>query len=738
MRIQAKLFLLLLVIAILPLAALSWRTERATENLGQAIADHGKAVMIDEIESQLRQAVGYSSDLMAAQQRQVELALRLQAAAVERLLAEPLAAETATVYLHSDFDGPKTWPPGTELALDHAIISPGREQQAVPISRDHQSFLPASDAEPGQAAALMRRLAPLDGVYRSLADSNPRLFYWQYTTLKEGVHSAFPGHGDYPANYDPRQRAWYTGAVATSDVIWTPLLLDASTRRLLLTAALRVRGPDQTIAGVTGIDIDILSILNAVHGRLRLGADAESFVVQLTAADGQVYTPPAPLSEPRAGETLPAARLSLRVLASSTYRDSGSSWDSVPEATMLTSGTPAGLDAVVDDLRAGRDGIRQMPHQGRDALWVYGRIEGLSSALLFIVPVDDIEVVADQAQASVRAAIDNQIRLAGIASVALVVVVAALSMMAARSVTGPLRELAAAAKDLAKGDLETQVDIAGADEVADLAGAFNAMVPQLRHHIQVKESLTLAREVQQKLLPDTAPVVPGFDIAGACVYSEDVGGDYYDFLELRDEAGERRIGITVGDVAGHGVVAALTMTSVRVLLRGYAGDGTALKPVMRAVNRHLAADAAAGRFVTLVYLVLEPDTGECRWINAGHGPLMLYDPGADRFEDLSASDIPLGVDANWNFHEHLKVDWPPGAILVIGTDGIWEAQNREGGVFGKDGLRQVISTQAHLAAADICAALVARLSEFLDGAPQHDDVTLVVVKFPKDAVPGAI
>jgi len=330
----------------------------------------------------------------------------------------------------------------------------------------------------------------------------------------------------------------------------------------------------------------------------------------------------------------------------------------------------------------------------------------------------------------VRAAIDEQLRLAAIASVALTILVAVLSMVAARSVTEPLRELAAAAQGLAKGNFDTRVDIDGKDEVADLGNAFNAMVPELRQHLQTKESLTLAREVQQKLLPDKAPKVPGFDIAGRCVYSEDVGGDYYDFMEMNDDAGDRRIGITVGDVAGHGVVAALTMTSVRILLRSYAGDGTVLKPVIRAVNRHLAEDAAAGRFVTLVYLVIEPDTREVRWINAGHGPLLLYDPASDSFDDIDASDIPLGVNPDWNFHEHLREKWPAKAVLVIGTDGIWETENGEGRAFGRDGLKDVVRSHARHSAEDICAALVDRLGAFAGGVPQRDDVTLVVVKFP--------
>src|SRR6185437_9765964 len=141
MRIQLKLFVLLLVIAIVPLAALSWRSQRATEDLGASLTSFDRSAITQEIETQLSQAVGYSSDLLAAQQRQVELALHLQAAEVDRRLAAVPAPSSAPIfYLSADFDDPHHWPPGTELDLDHAIAKPGRTLEAAPISREHQSF----------------------------------------------------------------------------------------------------------------------------------------------------------------------------------------------------------------------------------------------------------------------------------------------------------------------------------------------------------------------------------------------------------------------------------------------------------------------------------------------------------------------------------------------------------------------------------------------------------------------
>jgi sigma-B regulation protein RsbU (phosphoserine phosphatase) len=132
----------------------------------------------------------------------------------------------------------------------------------------------------------------------------------------------------------------------------------------------------------------------------------------------------------------------------------------------------------------------------------------------------------------------------------------------------------------------------------------------------------------------------------------------------------------------------------------------------------------------MVYMILEPETRELRWVNAGHGPIFLYDPAQDTFIEMGAHDIPLGVKHDWQYQEQSRQDWPAGGILVIGTDGIWEAQNPEGRTFGRDGLKQVIRTNAKAPAADICAAMEERLQEFADGVPQRDDVTLVVVKFP--------
>ena len=281
MRIQTKLFSLLLVIAVVPLVALSLRGQCATQNLGTAIADRGREAVSSEIEVQLQQTIAYSSDILSAQQRQVELALRLHGGEAERRLSDAAPAEDVPLYLAQAFDAAETWPPGTELALDHVRVTANREVKAVPISRLHQAFHitspPGAGVDqpiPPEIKADMRRLVGLDETYRKLAESNPGLFYWQYVGLENGLHSVYPGHGGYPEGYDPRTRNWYEAAVKAGDVVWAPPQLDASTRRLLLNASMPLFDKDKKLIGVAGIDMDILARLTAIQSRLRLGANA--------------------------------------------------------------------------------------------------------------------------------------------------------------------------------------------------------------------------------------------------------------------------------------------------------------------------------------------------------------------------------------------------------------------------------------------------------------------------------
>jgi phosphoserine phosphatase RsbU/P len=726
MRIQAKLFLLLVVIAILPLIALSWRSQVATERLGMAIADRGRAAVSAQVESQLRQAVGLGATILFQEQRLIELTLGIQAAAVERRLGLARVQNPGPIYFSEDFDDRSSWPPGTMLSQEHARLNADNTSEPISTSVDNQSFFVPSETDRDTVAPDLLRLSDMTGVYRELEEENEQLIFWQYTALESGIHSVYPGSGGYPETYDPRQRSWYKLAKEAGALVWAPPLIDAPTGQLVLTAAMPVYDASGSFAGVTAIDVQILSVLSRLQMQLQVDEKAEGFIVRLEDSDGGVYDPVSSEAKPE-----------IIIVAHSGYQAQGQSWETDVTVETLMGDDATSLVSLLDDLMAKRDGLLRMPYQGRDSVWVYGPLQRLGATLLYIVPYSDIENMAEQAQSFIREATDEQIQIAGVASVFLIVLVGMLAITASRSVTGPLRELSRMAARLARGEFDTQAPDYGRDEIGDVANAFNAMVPQLRENMNVRQSMALASEVQQNLLPAHAPSVDGLDIAGRSLYCDDTGGDYFDYLALPQAGFGPRIGIAVGDVTGHGVPSALTMTTVRALLRSKSQEVSSLRALIEDVNIHLTEDSTGGRFVTLVYMVIEPQTRNVRWVSAGHDPVIVYEPVKGEFSELDGQDIPLGIQGDWHFREGQRDEWCDGAIMVIGTDGVWEARNSAGEMFGKDALRDVIKRHAHRSAETICEAVSQALDAFRGGEAYRDDVTLVVVKYiPKDDIKG--
>ena len=255
-----------------------------------------------------------------------------------------------------------------------------------------------------------------------------------------------------------------------------------------------------------------------------------------------------------------------------------------------------------------------------------------------------------------------------------------------------------------------------------------AMAALDKEHQRVRHSLSLAMEVQQNLLPKANPKIEGLDIAGKSIYCDETGGDYYDFLEVGHPA-EGKIGIVVGDVSDHGIPSALLMATVRALIRQRCSSFGKIDRVVSDVNRQLAADVKdSGRFMTLFYSEIERPNKTIRWVNAGHEPAMIFDPVTDTFSDLNGgNNLALGVFEDTEFKE-AQQEIAPGQIIVIATDGIWEARNPKGEMFSKDRIQKIIRRNAAKAANDIQNAILDALKRFQKDVKLEDDMTLVVVK----------
>ena len=252
-----------------------------------------------------------------------------------------------------------------------------------------------------------------------------------------------------------------------------------------------------------------------------------------------------------------------------------------------------------------------------------------------------------------------------------------------------------------------------------------AFVTDMTEH---KKALMLAGEVQKSMLPTEMPEVRGLDIAGRNVSCDEIGGDYYDFI-WRPDSAKKMFSIVVGDISGHGVDSALLMTTARAFLRMRASQPGSISEIVTAMNDHLAQDTIdTGKFMTLFCLTIDPEDQYLEWVRAGHDPALVYSPLQDSFEELKGSGIALGVTDGFQYMENRKTGLQNGQVIAIGTDGIWEAFNTEGEMFGKERYQKIIRDNCQKSAAEILDAVYRELNEFTFGKKSEDDITLVIVK----------
>jgi sigma-B regulation protein RsbU (phosphoserine phosphatase) len=307
------------------------------------------------------------------------------------------------------------------------------------------------------------------------------------------------------------------------------------------------------------------------------------------------------------------------------------------------------------------------------------------------------------------------------------VILLLIKLIMGRTVSS-VKDLSETADKVARGDFVTLTPSKTKDEVGDLIHSFNTMVVQLEERIRLKEAMDLAMEVQQNLLPQKPLQINNMDIVGKSIYCDETGGDYFDFFQF-PALGPGKVGIAVGDVVGHGISAALLMTTARAFLRSQMAQPGDLAQKVTDVNRLLCLDTFEScDFMTLFLMVIDSNKGELRWVRAGHDPAIVYDPSSGSINELNGRGSVLGIDADWTFQEYNKSGWSDGQIIVIGTDGIWETENPHAEKFGKFRLRQIIRQHSQFSSQEILNAIINALKKFRDTAPQNDDVTLVVVK----------
>jgi len=254
---------------------------------------------------------------------------------------------------------------------------------------------------------------------------------------------------------------------------------------------------------------------------------------------------------------------------------------------------------------------------------------------------------------------------------------------------------------------------------------------------RIQRQIQLAADVQRRMLPRTVPNIKGLDVAARYIPSFELGGDFYDFIDL---AGH--FGLVVGDVVGKGVAAALLMSSVRASLRAHAEGVYDLDNVVAKVNTALCRDTLDNEFATLWYGVIDPNTLRLTYCSAGHEPPLVVRvpthraPGGADIDELTVGGMVVGIDRSQRY-QRAVYDLQPGDVLIAYTDGMTDQTNFRKEKFGKKRLRQAIldtlAAEPEASAASIAERLLWHLRQFAGLAPRADDETLVVVRVARRA-----
>ncbi|MDO8969228.1 MAG: SpoIIE family protein phosphatase [Saprospiraceae bacterium] len=251
------------------------------------------------------------------------------------------------------------------------------------------------------------------------------------------------------------------------------------------------------------------------------------------------------------------------------------------------------------------------------------------------------------------------------------------------------------------------------------------MVEEVIDKERMEEELSIARDLQTSMLPAECPKIEGIDIAAYSVSAREVGGDFYDFIEM----GKDKVGLVVADVTGKSVSGALVMSASRSVFRMLSEEDLSVGETMIKANRRTKKDIKSGMFVALLYAVFDAGAKTMQLCSAGQTqPIHLCAlSGKAELVETEGDPFPLGILDDVDYQE-TKLPLQSGDTVVFYTDGIVEAMNAENEIFGFDRLLSVIQEAESLSAESVLKLIMNRVEAFVGGAPQHDDITVIVVR----------
>ncbi|MFQ5602348.1 MAG: SpoIIE family protein phosphatase [bacterium] len=303
-------------------------------------------------------------------------------------------------------------------------------------------------------------------------------------------------------------------------------------------------------------------------------------------------------------------------------------------------------------------------------------------------------------------------------------------------VMNPLHKLSEWIKDLGHGEIDDEIDIDASSEIGEIAQAFSDITQKFRasqkslvDQERLQKEMQVAHDIQQTLLPMEFPDLEGYEIASYYEAAKDVGGDYYDFVEVDKDT----LGIAVADVSGKGVPGALVMSMIRQTLRTEARGVKDAAEVLSRVNSFISGDIRKGMFVTVFYLIIDSKKRCINYASAGHNPMILYRGNTKQTYYLNPKGFPIGIqlpekDLFRKSIDSETIQLTKDDILLVYTDGITEAMNSNRELLGEERLLDLLRRHGHLDVNEFVEQLKLGIHSFTEGNPQYDDISLVAIK----------
>jgi sigma-B regulation protein RsbU (phosphoserine phosphatase) len=305
----------------------------------------------------------------------------------------------------------------------------------------------------------------------------------------------------------------------------------------------------------------------------------------------------------------------------------------------------------------------------------------------------------------------------------------------ARQITSAVHDLFAGTERVQQGDFAHRIPIRTRDQLGDLADSFNRMSASIEHllHVQrekqrLDDELRIARNIQQSLLPVQPPAIDGLDVSAVCEPAREVGGDYYDFFDL----GPRQLGVLMADVSGKGTSAALYMAELKGMMLALTRSVRSPRQLLVEANHMLAAHLDNRSFITMTYAIIDLEARTLTCARAGHTPVLVVAGGTTHVVSPEGMVVGLRLPgASERFENLLEEHTRPiheGDVIVLYTDGITEAMNPAGDLFGEPALASALESQSSAGAAVLRDAVLGDVRAFVGPAEQHDDMTMVILR----------